>query len=613
MALKIDNEPSEYFAWGHPSENNCSFDEAKRLLEDIWQDILSGNHELLAFNIKFEFSVTKKWFGLPILPHTKFKDAMLEGFLYSPYEAKLGLKELATKWLNWPPDERMEVEEWLVANCRMPDGKKISMSKRSDHYAGKYIAFAPGKLVGKYACGDTDRTYALHLPLKQYIEEQGMSIAYARKRELIPILIENEQSGMRIDTERAIDEYEACTETINRIDEWMSHKFGVQEINFNSGPQLGGVLASAGLLDLDALPKTKTGKPSMKKEVLAVALPPEWNELIKYRRQLSTISGTFIKPWIEMALETDGIVYTSWNQVAQERDGTEAGTRTGRLSSKPSFLNIPKIGNVEPPLMANELTTLGLMPLPYVRSLIVPWKPGWVLVDRDYAQQEVRISAHCGGGTILDALRKDEWMSIHKYVEAMLKHTYGIDLPYKNVKTVNFRIFYGGGVKGLMEALHIDKATATAIRSALLQIMPGLAMMYSECERRASLGVPVRTWGGRVYYCEPSEFDRGSRKAYAYRLVNYIIQGSAADNLELAWLNLGYNTEWWRTYLTVHDQFLGSCPLEMIHEGHAKLKTAMTVDGFDVPMLSEGKWSMTNWADMHDYDIKGRLVYGEST
>lgn len=625
VALKLGNEPGRYFAWEHPTENNCERGRAEEILRGIWCDIAAGCVELVMHNALFDLSVAKKWFELPFPDPLKTHDTMLLAFLAMPYEARLSLKPLAERLLDWPPEERDRVVDWVVEHTRHPSGKMYTRTvprSGETHFpdgspknAAAYIAYAPGGLVGEYAVGDVDRTYALFAKLSKVIAGQGMAQAYARERKLIPILAANQVSGMRIDVERGEELYRDAMISHARVSEWLRGKLKNPELNLDSDDDLREAMLEAGVIDRAKLLRTETGKESVSAKSLRLATDPALSSLIVYRRQLDKIGNTFILPWLKQGRQFGGKVYTAWNQVAQVRGGKGVGTRTGRFSTTPSFSNLPKVGEEEAPAELERYTGLSLAPVPQVRSLVIPWEPGWVLIDRDYSQQEVRISAHFGEGRLLEEYRKDPWMDVHQMTQDALEHEFGIFLhpdrktARKRTKTVNFRLYYGGGVRGLMEALETDKENAAKIRDAVLAVNTGLRMMMGDVQRRANAGQPIRTWGGREYYCEDSEFDRPGRRAFAYKLVNYLIQGSAADNLKEVWVRLGLDPEWFRTYVTVHDEFLASVPSEMIHEGQERLRSAMEGVPFDLPMLSEGAWSPTDWAHLQDYDVHGRRVY----
>ena len=147
VAIKLGPKPSKYWAWGHPNENNCKRSEAKQYIKDAL-DYADG---VVYHNAKFDISVMQHW--LDIFPDDSYEifDTMVMAFLCNPHEKSLGLKQLADKLLDMPPDEQTDLRDWILKNVK----------EAGDKNWGAYIAKAPAKLVGKYAKGDTDRTYAL--------------------------------------------------------------------------------------------------------------------------------------------------------------------------------------------------------------------------------------------------------------------------------------------------------------------------------------------------------------------------------------------------------------------------------------------------------------------
>lgn len=609
LAIKENNGKSFYLAWGHPTNNNCTETDARDTLESIYEDAYKGS-SLLFHNAKFDLAVAKKWFGLSPPNFTKIHDTLLMAFLVNPHNSKIGLKSLAEEYLNWPPEELDQVVNWVCTNLRTAEGKKFSPSPTGKNYAGAYIGYAPGDLVGEYACGDVDRTFGLYVGFEKYIKDTGMETAYDRERQVLLIAMQNEISGIRIDMNKAEQVYSRSMSAVQVVDKFVRDTVGDPELNVGSNKQLASALERVGILDTTKLRLTDKGNASMDKDSLSEALPKVWSELIKYRRNLLTTANTFIKNWLEQGYRTSGIIHTSWNQVAQERHGQGVGTRTGRFSSEPSFLNIPKrIGADSAPEGLSDLVRHDLPPVPYVRELIIPWEPGWYLLNRDYSQQEVRILAHFGNGDLFKQYQADPWTDVYDYVQTVIQGQYGLDLERKVIKATVLGVMYGRGPRALSEALHIPYDDAKNLKALVLRVIPELANMYSETERRSTQGLPIRTWGGRLYYCEDSPNDTPYRKVYAYRMVNNIIQPSAADCTKQAWINLGFDKPGFRMYLTVHDEFLCSVHPDQLHSGMAKLKHAMESVEFDIPILSEGNAGNTDWAHLKPYDKKGNYVF----
>src|SRR5210317_1199579 len=148
VAIQTPRGKKSYLAWGHPSENNCTKGHARRQLLQIW------NKPLLFHNAAFDMEVAETHLDLPI--PLKWDDTLLLAFLCDPRRISLSLKPMAEQILNMPPEEQEELKDWVINNYMKPNGL------RKESQWGAYIAYAPGKLVGKYAVGDVDRTAKLY-------------------------------------------------------------------------------------------------------------------------------------------------------------------------------------------------------------------------------------------------------------------------------------------------------------------------------------------------------------------------------------------------------------------------------------------------------------------
>jgi len=145
-------------------------------------------------------------------------------------------------------------------------------------------------------------------------------------------------------------------------------------------------------------------------------------------------------------------------------------------------------------------------------------------------------------------------------------------------------------------------------------LYPGLKAMYKDMKLRAAMKQPVRTWGGREYYCEEPKLIQGRIRQFDYKLVNVLIQGSAADctkeaiiRLDDALTEAGLQDLWF-LILNVHDQLTASVPIKDEVSAMELLRVCMEGIEFEVPMLTEGSTSLTNWAELKDYDKKGKVL-----
>lgn len=598
VAVKEWGKKSRYYAWGHPTGNNCTRETAQRALADAW----SCSDGVLMQNAKFDVDVAETYLAAPRLSWSSYHDTMYLLFLNDPHAESLSLKPSAERILGLPPEEQDAVCEWLVTHNPIP-GVRISKAQKSEHYFARYIAYAPGDLVGKYACGDVDRTEALFKwNWKKVITEGKMLEAYDRERRLMPLLLDGEREGVDIDHERLAADAKLYIATFDALNNHLCKVLKAPELNLDSGAQLVEAMLRAGKVDQRLLGLTPKGQVCTDKAALERCVTdPALAVALRYRMQLKTCLSTFMLPWLEMVNTSGGKLYTTWNQVRDTGSGKSKGTRTGRLSSTPNFQNIPNEFKGDLP----KVKGAKIPPLPVMRSYIIAPK-GHVLIGRDYSQQELRILAHFEDGALKDAYLKDNWLDVHDYARGMISRMLGREMERKPIKNTGFGIIYGMGVGLLAENSGITVEEAREVKNAYLAIFPGLREMYRDMKCRAMADEPIRTWGSRSYLCEPPRMINGERVTFDYKMLNVLVQGSAADCTKEAVVHYhDVKPLEHKMLINVHDELLCAVPEKDVERGMQVLKESMESVEFDVPMLSEGKWSAMNWAEMKDYDIKG--------
>lgn len=617
VSIKWPGKKARYYGFGHPTKNNSTFGEAKVALAAAY----ANKDGVLCQNGKFDVDVAETHMGLEPPPWDKIHDTLFLLFLDDPHQLELSLKPSAERLLGLPPEEQDAVADWLCTHQPVP-GVKISRSKNSDHYFGRYIALAPGDVVGPYANGDVERTEALFNLLWPRTVEREMLAAYDRERRLMPILLRMERKGVPVDLPRLRVDVAAYAKTFQLVDAWIIKQLKAPaDINLDSGDQLVAAMVKAKKADPTKMPLTATGKFQTNKEALLLGVSDKsLLAMLKYRTQLKTALGTFMRPWLEMAEATGGLIHTTWNQVKSPSGDSNVGTRTGRLSAT-WFMNMPKefspiFAHEEPdPKKAKALVKCpinGLPSLPLCRSYITPF-PGHVLIDRDYSQQEPRILAHFDGGALMEKYLEDNWIDFHDYAKAELEKM-GKFYERKPVKNTNLGLIYGMGAPKLAVKNNMSVEEADELKKAILVLYPGLKEMYKDMKLRAAQKIPVRTWGGREYYCEEPKLIQGRIRQFDYKLVNVLIQGSAADCTKEAIIRfddqltaLGEQDVWF-LILNVHDQLTASVPVDDKIEAMEVLRRCMESVEFEVPILTEGSTSLTNWAELIDYDKRGSRI-----
>ena len=613
VSIKYQGKKPKYYAFGHATENNCCWSDAAKALQDAW----NSGCQLLFQNGKFDVDVANVHFDLPIPPWETIQDTLFLLFLDDPHQLELGLKPAAERLLGIPPEEQDAVAQYLIKNQPIR-GIKISESKSSYHYFGKYIAYAPGSLVGEYANGDVIRTEKIFQLLYPKIKDRGMMDAYNRERELMLILLEMEKQGLPVDLPRLRADVEKYNQWRNKINAWVIKILKcLPIINLDSGPQLIEAMIAAGKADPNLIPLTPTGRYQTNKEALLLGVTDKTLlAVLKYRTQLNTCLNTFMEPWLATAEASNGLIFTTWNQVKTPSGDASVGTRTGRLSSSPNFQNIPKefvpIFRHEAPKGLRILPTLpdalrGLPSLPRIRSYITPFKDE-ILIDRDYSQQEPRILAHFDGGQLMEKYLNDPWIDFHDYARLELEKM-GKFYDRKPVKNTNLGLIYGMGVGKLAAKNDMSVDEAGELKKAILTLYPGLRDMYRDMKVRSQLKQPIHTWGGREYYCEEPKIIDGKLRHFDYKMVNVLIQGSAADCTKEAIIRYHkVKHPSAKILLNVHDQITVSVPKKIAKSEMEVLRKSMESIEFDITMLSEGAVSSTDWDHLVDVDKKGKVL-----
>ena len=595
VALIEPGKKPRYYAWGHTCKNNCTRDDAARVLRGVWatRDLV-----IVAHNGKFDLEIAEEHFGLTF-PHYEFwEDTMLLAFLHDPYNRDLELKSLAHKICGLEPEERDELKEWIVEN--------IPEAKRKKSTWARYICKAPGDLVGRYAVGDVVRTQALFEHLLPMVLDDDMGAAYDREKKLTPILIRAERDGMPVDRERLkkdVGPEGTYPQHLAAADKWIFDYLGVGSFNVDSGDELAECIERGGFAPNGFL-LTPTGKKSTAKESIEYAVVDlQLQAVLAYRQALATCIRTFLEPWLIMS-EKDGVVHTQWRATAQDAGG---GARTGRLSSSPNLQNIPTEFEKFQALFdeVDMHGAMGFPHLPSVRSYVVAGSRGMILCGRDYSSQELRVLAHYEDDVMAQRYREDPAADLHAFVSELVSEM-GLPLDpdpkvgRKIAKTVNFLKVYGGGAATLAVKIRRTLDESRRILSIYEQVVPGLKELNRDIKARARMNQPIRTLGGRLYYCEPPRVVNGRYMTFDYKLLNYLIQGGSADQTKEAVIRFDEHPKRKdsKLLLTVHDEVLITAPKKAWKPEMLALKESMeNAFKLEVPVLSEGEVGY-RWTEM---------------
>jgi DNA polymerase I-like protein with 3'-5' exonuclease and polymerase domains len=402
----------------------------------------------------------------------------------------------------------------------------------------------PAMYVGEYAEEDAKLTLALWQEMKKEILHQDIQSIFDLETELFPCLVDMRFLGVRVDIQ-------AANELKDKLS--LEEKQCLSKVKKETGvdTQIWAARSIAQVFEKLRLPfdrTEKTNSPSFTKNFLQNHSHPIV-KLIARAREISKAHTTFIDTIIKH--EHKGRIHAEINQLRSD----QGGTVTGRFSySNPNLQQIPA-RNKE----------LG----PMIRSLFIP-EDGCKWGVFDYSQQEPRLVVHYaalqnlyGVGDVLDSY-KDSNVDFHQIVAEMA------EIPRSQAKTINLGLFYGMGKNKLQAELGINKEKSDMLFRQYHSRVPFVKQLMDSVMKRAQNRGQIRTLLGRLcrfHLWEPNQFGihkalpheaalqehgPGIKRAYTYKALNRLIQGSAADMTKKAMINL--HKEGITPHIQVHDE-----------------------------------------------------------
>lgn len=605
IQIPKDRKP-KFYSWGHPEGNNTNLATAKKVLKVAVNEAKRNGWRFVFHNSKFDVEILMEYFDI-VLPWDMIDDTMFLLYLDDPHQKDLKLKPAAERLLGEAPNEQDAVRDWILRHAKQLEaqyGEKVKPSQ-----TGAWISKVPAPIVEPYANGDVSRTVKIFKHLYPTICERGMLEAYDRERQLMPILLSNERQGMRVDKAGLRRDIKVFDAALADTDAWLRKRLKAPSLNIDSDRDFAEALARAGVVPEGAWTWTKSGQRSVSKDNLTLDMftDPRVARAFGYRNRLTTCLSMFMKPWLEQAELNDGHITTNWNQVRQAGEKKAQGTRTGRPSTnKHNFLNISKTWYDKEDGYEHP-EHLSVPELPLTRRYILP-DVGGIFCHRDYNQQELRIMAHFEDGALMEAYLADLRLDVHNFVRDLILDVTGQEWSRRPVKIVNFRTIYGGGATAAASGIGCSLDEAKRLLDAHKRALPGIkgrGGLDEELKHMGRSNEAIRTWGGREYYCEPPGWSKkyGREMTFEYKLLNYLIQGSAADATKEAIIryhNHPKKDEDARFLVTVYDEINISSPKSLVQHQMAVLRESMESIEFDVPLLSDGKTG-PSWGTLKEF------------
>ena len=448
----------------------------------------------------------------------------------------------------------------------------------------------PAMEVGAYAEKDAELTLELWQIFKKEIVYQDLESIFNLETDLFPCLVDMRFLGVRVDVERA----HKLKQDLQYQENLLLSQIKKES---NIDVQIWAARSIAKVFDKLKLPYERTLKtqaPSFTKNFLQEHPHPVVKQIAK-AREINKAHTTFIDTIIKY--EHKGRIHAEINQIRSDAGGTV----TGRFSyNNPNLQQLPARNK-----------DLG----PMIRSLFIPEENcTWGCFD--YSQQEPRLVVHYAAlhkfptvYDVVDAYENDSSTDFHQTVADMAK------IPRSQAKTINLGLFYGMGKAKLQAELGVSKDKAAELFDQYHAKVPFVKQLMNAASNRAQERGQIRTLLGRLcrfHLWEPNMFGMhkamnhedalrehgpGIKRAYTYKSLNKLIQGSAADMTKKAMLEL------YKEGIIPHIQIHDELDLSVESESHAKkiIEIMENAVSLEVPNKVDYEKGKT-WGDIYDKD-----------
>ncbi len=436
--------------------------------------------------------------------------------------------------------------------------------------------------LAAYTCAEAAACLRLEQVMNQQIAAIGCAdVLHRIEMPLSEVLARMELAGVAVDVEY-LHQLSDMLDGLMRTKEGEIYTLAGEPFNISSPKQLGQILFEK--LKLPVGKKTRTGAYSTDAEVLeqlAVEYPI-CRSILEYR-ELSKLKSTYADVLPRLVHPSTGRIHTSFNQTV---------AATGRLSSsEPNLQNIP---------IRSEVGR-------QIRRAFVA-APGNKLLAADYSQIELRLLAHVSGDKkLLQAFAEDR--DIHAATAMLL---FGVPADgvtpelRRKAKTVNFAVLYGMSDYGLSQELGMPVQEARAFIENYFRQLPGVRRYIDETlDFARQHGYVTTLYGRRRYVPEINHANRNVRQAAERAAINSPLQGTAADIIKLAMIELDrrLRRQGWRAkmVLQVHDELVLDAPPEEVTALAGVVRECMSgVASLRVPLKVDVETG-DNWAEMEKF------------
>lgn len=514
------------------------------VLKELRPLLESSSNKIIGQNIKFDKNVLAKY-GVDIASIKN--DTMMMSYVLDASATRHNLDALSSYYLNYKTSTFEDVAGKGV--------KQITFDK------------VPIEAATNYAAEDADITLRLYEELNPRLEGEASLNKLNDEIEipLIEVLSEMEQNGAILNSKILNSQSKDLEGRIKKLEE-KAYQIAGEEFNLGSTKQLREIFFEK--LKYRIIKKTPGGQPSTDEKVLAeLAEEYELPKVLLEHRTLSKLKSTYTDKLPNQVSQSTGKVHTSFHQ---------AVTTTGRLSSSdPNLQNIP------------IRTEDGRR----IRQAFEPSK-GNKFISADYSQIELRVMAHMSKDEgLLEAFR--EGQDVHSKTASEVFDVGIKDVTSdlrRNAKAINFGLIYGISAFGLGKQLGISRNLAAEYMAMYFEKYPDVKKYMESTKEFASQNGYVETlFGRRLYLRDINATNAMRRQASERAAINAPVQGTAADIMKIAMINMHKAIKTQKSeaklILQVHDELILDTPKDEIDKIVSLVtESMMGAANLDVPL-----------------------------
>jgi len=608
---------TQYYPFRHHDGNNLSSESLQQLISLLNQSVKS----YIGYNLKFDLHFLEKE-GLSVLDKKLIDVIVMVRLIEHSDTKELGLS--ATGKRNYG-QEAIQYDD---------DTKKVLKSNK-----GWFRDFskAPADILGEYCQEDVRLTSRIYNDYLKKIEDSRQNDIFTMECELTKVLYAMERRGISVDKHYALGVEKLITSRLTEVEDeilkisvrkrWnydipmSSKKHDEDEFNISSPKQIGEVFNSMGI---ESPVKTSKGQDSWNEAAL-ININHRMAGLIRQYRTLEKLKSTYILPYTE--IDTMHTSFCNW------------GTATGRLSSRePNLQNIPRnhFKLIEKQLteedkidmrgkisamvaqkgitIDNELSDDVLATWSFIgdesydaldkhqiaiRRLFIP-RQGYSLVGFDYSQMEVRVFMSYFRNPEIDAILNKTDVDFHSEAAKLafkIDESHNRFKEYRQyAKAITFGTIYGIGNKKLAQQLNTSPREAGKFKRQYFEGMRGSKDFFDAVVAKVERVGKIRNKYGRVYQINPQ---------FAYKGVNYLVQGTSADLLSERMLEVAkfLDNKKSNILLQVHDEIICEIHDSELETVPFAIRDLLETNTLDIPLKVDMELCTPSWANKKELKV----------